>query len=61
MLMERRRHELAIVIEVKETKNFNELEKLCNEGLAQIDRLRYESELKHDGYKNFKVWNSFLL
>lgn len=51
MLMERRRRELAIVIEVKDTKNFNELEKLCNEGLAQIDRLRYESELKHDGYK----------
>ncbi|MCM1008923.1 MAG: ATP-binding protein [Ruminococcus flavefaciens] len=51
MLMERRRRELAIVIEVKDTKNFNELEKLCNEGLAQIDRLRYEAELKHDRYK----------
>lgn len=51
MLMERRRRELAVVIEVKDTRNFNDLEKLCDEGLAQIERLNYESELKNDGYK----------
>lgn len=51
MLMERRRRELAIVIEVKDTRNFKDLEKLCDEGLAQIERLNYESELKNDGYK----------
>lgn len=51
MLMERRKRELAVVIEVKDTKKFNDLEKLCDEGLAQIEKLRYESELKQDGYK----------
>ena len=51
-LMERRRRELAVVIEVKDTKNFNELESLCDKGLAQIEEMRYESELKNDGYKN---------
>lgn len=51
MLMERRRRELAVVIEVKDTRNFKDLEKLCDEGLAQIERLNYESELKNEGYK----------
>lgn len=51
-LMERRRRELAVVIEVKDTKNFNELESLCDKGLAQIEEMRYESELRNDGYKN---------
>lgn len=51
MLMERRRRELAVVIEVKDTRNFKDLEKLCNEGLAQIEKLNYESELKNEGYK----------
>lgn len=51
MLMERRRRELAVVIEVKDTRNFKDLEKLCDEGLAQIEKLNYESELKNEGYK----------
>ena len=51
-LMERRRRELAVVIEVKDTKNFNELECLCDKGLAQIEAMRYESELRNDGFKN---------
>ena len=51
-LMERRRRELAVVIEVKDTKNFNELESLCDKGLTQIEEMRYESELRNDGYKN---------
>ena len=50
-LLEKRRRELAIVIEVKDTKNFNELEALCDKGLAQIEEMRYETELKNDGYK----------
>ena len=51
-LMDRSRRELAVVIEVKDTKNFNELESLCDKGLAQIEEMRYESELRNDGYKN---------
>ena len=51
MLLERRRCELAIVIEVKDTKIFTQLETLCDEALAQIEDNRYESELKHEGYK----------
>lgn len=50
-LLEKRRRELAIVIEVKDTKNFNELEALCDKGLAQIEEMRYETELKNEGYK----------
>ena len=49
--MERRRRELTVVIKVKDTRYFKDLEKCCDEGLAQIERLNYESELKNEGYK----------
>ena len=52
LLMEKRRRELAIVIEVKDTKKFNELEQLCDDALAQIEENRYEAELKQESYKN---------
>ena len=51
MLLERRRYALAIIIEVKDTKVFTQLESLCDEALAQIEENRYESELRHEGYK----------
>ena len=51
LLMEKRRRELAIVIEVKDTKKFSELEQLCDDALAQIEENRYEAELKQECYK----------
>ena len=51
LLMEKRRRELAIVIEVKDTKKFSELEKLCDDALTQIEENRYEAELKQECYK----------
>jgi len=52
LLMEKRKRELAIIIEIKDTKNFSELESLCDEALAQIEENRYEAELKQESYKN---------
>ncbi len=52
LLMEKRKREIAIIIEVKDTKNFSELENLCDEALAQIEENRYEAELKQESYKN---------
>ena len=51
LLMEKRKREIAIIIEVKDTKNFSELENLCDEALAQIEENRYEAELKQESYK----------
>ena len=51
LLMEKRRRELAIVIEVKDTKKFSELESLCDTALTQIEENRYEAELKQESYK----------
>ena len=52
LLMEKRKREIAIIIEVKDTKNFSELENLCDEALVQIEENRYEAELKQESYKN---------
>ena len=51
LLMEKRKREIAIIIEVKDTKKFSELESLCDEALAQIEENRYEAELKQESYK----------
>lgn len=51
LLIEKRRRELAIVIEVKDTKKFSELEQLCDDALAQIEENRYETELRQESYK----------
>ncbi|HQM02251.1 MAG TPA: AAA family ATPase, partial [Ruminococcus flavefaciens] len=51
LLMEKRKRETAIIIEVKDTKKFSELESLCDEALAQIEENRYEAELKQESYK----------
>ena len=51
LLMEKRKREIAIIIEVKDTKKFSELESLCDKGLAQIEENRYEAELKQESYK----------
>ena len=55
LLMEKRRRELAIVIEVKDTKKFSELKQLCDDALAQIEENRYEDELKQECYKKIII------
>lgn len=52
MLLERRRHKLAVIIEIKATKEFTKLEHWSNEALKQIEDNRYETELINDGYQN---------
>lgn len=52
MLLERRRHKLAIIIEIKATKMFSKLNYWCDEALKQIEEKRYETELINDGYQN---------
>ncbi|MDE6005197.1 MAG: ATP-binding protein [Oscillospiraceae bacterium] len=52
MLLERRKHKLAVIIEIKATKEFTKLEYWCDEALRQIEDNRYETELINDGYQN---------
>ena len=52
LLMERRRHDTAIIIEVKSAKVFSETDLLCENALIQIEKNRYETELLNDGYTN---------
>ncbi|MGN0677194.1 MAG: PD-(D/E)XK nuclease domain-containing protein, partial [Ruminococcus sp.] len=52
ILMERRRHETAIIIEVKSAKVFSEIDLLCESALIQIEKNRYETELLNEGYTN---------
>lgn len=51
MLLERRRHKLAVIIEIKATKEFTKLDYWCDEALKQIEDNRYETELINDGYQ----------
>ncbi len=41
----------GIIIEIKVASKFSELEKGCDEALAQIETLQYEQELLEDGYQ----------
>ncbi len=52
MLLEHRRHKLAVIIEIKATKEFTKLDYWCDEALKQIEEHRYETELINDGYQN---------
>lgn len=52
LLMERRRHETVIIIEVKSAKVFSETDLLCENALIQIEKNRYETELLNEGYTN---------
>ncbi|MDE6796962.1 MAG: ATP-binding protein [Ruminococcus sp.] len=52
MLLERRKHKLAVIIEIKATKEFTKLDYWCDEALKQIEENRYETELINDGYQN---------
>ena len=44
--------DVAIIIEIKVTKNIDEIENKCEEALAQIENKQYETLLKKQGYKN---------
>ncbi|MDE5884906.1 MAG: ATP-binding protein [Oscillospiraceae bacterium] len=52
MLLERRKHKLAVIIEIKATKEFTKLDYWCDEALKQIEEHRYKTELINDGYQN---------
>ena len=41
----------GIIIEVKVASKFSEMEKKCEEALAQIETLQYEQDLLEDGYQ----------
>lgn len=51
MLLEKRRRKLAVVIEIKATREFTKLDSLCDEALQQIEDCRYEAALKNEGYQ----------
>ena len=42
----------AVILELKVAKSFDELEKKADEALNQIEKKKYEAELRSDGYKN---------
>ena len=42
----------AVIIEIKVSKTYQELEKKCDEALRQIEEQRYEEELRQEGYQN---------
>ena len=44
--------DVAIIIEIKVTKDIDEIEKKCEEALEQIENKKYETLLKKQGYKN---------
>ena len=41
-----------MIIEIKVSKTYQELEKKCDEALRQIEEQRYEEELRQEGYQN---------
>lgn len=51
VLLEKRRRKLAVVIEIKATREFTKLDSLCDKALYQIEKYRYETELKNEGYQ----------
>ncbi len=52
LIMKRKKHELAVIIEVKVAEKFAELDKKCDEALKQIEDRNYEAELIDECYQN---------
>lgn len=52
LIMKRKQHELAVIIEVKVAEKFAELDKKCDEALQQIEDRNYEAELIDECYQN---------
>ena len=51
MILAKRRRQLAIIIEIKVTDDYNKLNEKCNEALKQIAEKNYAAELAYNGYK----------
>ena len=51
LILERRRHQLAIIIEIKVAPKFGQLAAKCDEALQQIAERNYEAELVEDCYQ----------
>jgi len=51
LILERRRHNLAVIIEIKVAERFAEMETKCDEALQQIEDRNYEAELVNDCYQ----------
>lgn len=51
LILERRRHKLAVIIEIKVAERFAEMETKCDEALQQIEDRNYEAELVNDCYQ----------
>lgn len=44
---------MAIILEIKVVKEFDDMEKGCDEALQQIEEGNYQAELYREGYRNF--------
>ena len=51
LILERRRHKLAVIIEIKVAERFADMETKCDEALQQIEDRNYEAELVNDCYQ----------
>ena len=51
MILAKRRRQIAIIIEIKVTDDYNKLNEKCNEALKQIAEKNYAAELAYNGYK----------
>jgi len=51
LILERKRHKLAVILEIKVAERFRDLDAKCDEALQQIETNRYEAELKYDCFQ----------
>ncbi|MCD7810239.1 MAG: ATP-binding protein [Ruminococcus sp.] len=51
LVLERKRHKLAVILEIKVAEKFRDLDAKCDEALQQIETNRYEAELKYDCFQ----------
>ncbi|MCD7958828.1 MAG: ATP-binding protein [Ruminococcus sp.] len=51
LVLERKRHKLAVILEIKVAERFRDLDAKCDEALQQIEENRYEAELKYDCFQ----------
>ena len=42
----------AVILEIKVAKTYRELEKKCDEALEQIEKQKYDEELRQEGYQD---------
>ncbi len=51
ILLEQRRHKLAVIIEIKVADEFSQLSQKCDDALIQIEEKQYDMQLKRDCYQ----------